>query len=56
MSSKIIVGMALGAALGMYIASKNGKVRKAVSDAEDAVMEKIAQTTGGQQSGLSDAQ
>ena len=46
----------MGTALVMYNDSKNRKVRKAVSDAEDAVMNKIAQTTGGQQSGSSDAQ
>ena len=57
MSGKMIMGLALGAALGMYVASKNRKVRKAVSDAEEVVMSKIAQTSnGGQQSAGSNQQ
>ncbi|MCI9031220.1 MAG: hypothetical protein HFK09_01700 [Clostridia bacterium] len=45
MSGKMIMGLALGAALGMYVASKNSKVRNAISGAEDAVMNKLSQQT-----------
>lgn len=50
MSSKMIMGMAIGAALGMYVASKNKKVQKAVSNAEDAVMTKVNQMSQGSSS------
>ena len=43
MSGKLIMGMALGAALGMYVASKNNKVRQAISGAEETVMSKLSQ-------------
>ena len=43
MSGKMIMSMALGAALGMYVASKNSKVRQAISGAEGAVMSKLTQ-------------
>ena len=57
MDGKVIFSMIAGAALGMYVASKNRKVRKAVSDAEEVVMSKIAQTSnGGQQSACSNQQ
>lgn len=56
MSNKMIFGMAIGAALGMYVASKNKKVQKAVSDAEDAVMTKVNQmSNSSQQSQSADA-
>ena len=43
MDGKVIFSMIAGAALGMYVASKNNKVRQAISGAEDAVMSKLSQ-------------
>ena len=45
MDGKVIFSMIAGAALGMYVASKNSKVRNAISGAEDAVMNKLSQQT-----------
>lgn len=44
MSGKWMIGMAVGAAVGMYVASKNNDVRKAVTDAETALMDKLARS------------
>lgn len=46
MSGKMMIGMALGAAIGMYVASKNTKVRQAISGAESTVMSKLTQGSG----------
>lgn len=41
MVKRFLAGVALGAAAGIFLASKNKHVRGVVEDAEDAVMDKV---------------